>query len=336
MSFARPELLHLLHARAHVGLALIIQVRMRDSAMRRFVSPEMIERLAGRASGGAVFTKALFLLLGACCMLVALAGPRFGSHYEEVSRKGVDIMVAVDTSASMLVEDVSPNRLERAKREVYDLLRVISGDRIGLVAFSGAAYIQCPLTLDYAAIEMFVGQLAQDIVPVAGTDIGAAIETALSGFDAGSRTDKVIILITDGEDNEGRGLSAARKASEQGVKIFVFGIGEASGEPVPLSNGSGGFRKDDNDRIVVSRLDEEGLRRIAQTTGGEYVKALSGDLDLDLLYFSGIKKSTVETELSSRKVKVYHERFQIFVFAAFCLLLLEGVLNERRPAGFKA
>ncbi|HOO47284.1 MAG TPA: VWA domain-containing protein, partial [Deltaproteobacteria bacterium] len=222
------------------------------------------------------------------------------------------------------------------KREVYDLLHVIRGDRIGLVAFSGAAYVQCPLTLDYAAIEMFLGQLAEDLVPVPGTDLGAAIETALSGFEAESNTDRVIILITDGEDNEGRGLSAAEKAAEQGVKIFVFGIGETSGEPVPSTNGTGGFRKDDNDRIVVSRLDEEGLRRIAQTTGGEYVKAVSGDLDLDQLYFSGIKTSTVEAELSSRKVKVYHERFQIFVFAAFCLLLLEGVLSERRHAGMKA
>ena len=237
MSFARPELLHLLILVPIVGLALIMQIRMRGRAMRRFADPGLIERLAGRPSGGTVFTKALFFLLGLCCMLVALAGPRFGSHYEEVSRKGVDIMVAVDTSASMLVEDVSPNRLERAKREVYDLLHVIRGDRIGLVAFSGAAYVQCPLTLDYAAIEMFLGQLAEDLVPVPGTDLGAAIETALSGFEAESNTDRVIILITDGEDNEGRGLSVAQKAAELGVKIFVFGIGETSGEPVPSTHG---------------------------------------------------------------------------------------------------
>ncbi|HDH98529.1 MAG TPA: VWA domain-containing protein [Deltaproteobacteria bacterium] len=268
-------------------------------------------------------------------MVFALAGPRWGSHFQEVSQKGVDIMIAVDVSPSMLVEDIKPNRLERARREIMDFLKVVQGDRVGLVAFSGAAFIQCPLTLDYAALEMFLNALQPDLIPVPGTDLGAAIKIALSSFDFKAETDKVILLITDGEDNEDRGLEAAREAEENGIKIFVFGMGETSGGPIPAGGGKGGFKKDKDGKLILSRLNENDLRKIASMAGGTYVRSVAGDLDLDVLYFEGIKSRTEAKTLKSGKIRIFEERFMFFVLAAFLFLLVEGSISERPYRGSK-
>jgi Ca-activated chloride channel family protein len=202
---------------------------------------------------------------------------------------------------------------------------------VGLVAFSGAAFVQCPLTLDYGALQMFLTSLQPDLVPVPGTDLGAAIETGLSSFDYTSETDKVILLITDGEDNEGRGLEAARSSAAKGIKVFIFGMGETAGGPVPESEGKGGFKKDREGKLILSKLDEEELSKIASLTGGVYVRSVAGDLDLDVLYFDGIKSRTEAQTLKSGKIKVYEERFALFVLAAFLLLIFEDLVRERRP-----
>lgn len=323
-------ILHFLWILPLLIVAIIIGNRQKKKAMERFADKDLLIRLTGKEEKGKGFLKGLLLFISFGLILIALAGPRWGSHYQEVSQKGVDIMILADVSPSMLVEDVNPNRLERAKREILDLLRVLQGDRIGLVAFSGAAFIQCPLTLDYAALQMFLDALEPDLVPIPGTDIGAAIETGISSFDINTETEKVIILITDGEDNENRGLEAARKASEKGVKIFVFGMGETSGGPIPAGNGKGGFKKDDEGKLILSKLDEENLKRIASLTGGIYIRSIAGDLDLDVLYFDGIKSRTEDQTLKSGKIKVYEERFAIFVTAGLILLLLEGLIYDRR------
>ena len=326
MTFARFWVLNFLWLVPLGALALIFYNRQRKRAMEGFADPELLVRLTGKERKGKAFLQGLLMLGALGLMLFALAGPRWGSHYQEVSQKGVDIMILVDVSPSMLVEDIEPNRLERARREILDFLRVVQGDRVGLVAFSGAAYVQCPLTLDYGALQMFLDALQPDLIPVPGTDLGAAVETGLSSFDYASETDKVILLITDGEDNENRGLEAAGKAAEKGVKIFVFGMGEMSGGPIPASDGKGGFRKDEAGKLILSRLDEEGLREIAAMAGGTYVRSVAGDLDLDLLYFEGIKSRTEAVTLKSGKIKVYEERFTLFLLAAFLLLVVEGLI----------
>ena len=167
-------------------------------------------------------------------------------------------------------------------------------------------------------------------MPVPGTDLGSAVETALSSFDYTSDTDRVILLITDGEDNEAKGLDAARHAAKKDVKIFVFGIGDASGGPIPETDGGGGFKKDEDGKLILSKLDEANLRKIASLTGGTYVRSQAGDLDLDVLYFSGIKARTRDQTLKSGKIKVYEERFAVFLLAAFLLLAVEGLLGERK------
>jgi Ca-activated chloride channel family protein len=311
------------------AVVLVVQGRKKKRALQVFADPHLLDRLTALNHRGRRFIKALFLLLSLGLMLFALAGPRWGSHYEEVSQKGVDIMLLIDVSPSMLVEDVAPNRLERARREILDFIKVVQGDRVGLIAFAGAAFVQCPLTLDYAALEMFLSALQPDLIPVPGTDLGAAIDMGIAAFDEESATDKVILLITDGEDNENQGLKAARQAAAKGVKIFVFGIGDVGGGPIPELDGSGGFKKDPQGKLILSKLEEEGLREIASLTGGTYVRSVAGDLDLDVLYFDGIKSQTRAQELKSGKIMVYEERFPLFVLAAFILLLIEGFIDEK-------
>jgi len=330
MTFGNLWILHLLWLLPLTAVALIVHYRQRKRAMMRFADEQLLLMLTGRELKGRRFVKGMLFLGGVALMIFALAGPRWGTHFQEVTQKGVDIMILVDVSPSMLVEDIKPNRLERARREILDFLRVVQGDRVGLVAFAGAAYVQCPLTLDYGALQMFLDALQPDLIPVPGTDLGAAIDTALSAYDFKAATDKVMLLITDGEDNEKRGIEVARRAADKGVKIFVFGMGDPSGGPIPSGKGQGGFRKDEEGRMILSKLDEEGLKDIASTTGGTYVRSVAGDLDLDILYFEGIKARTEAKTLKSGKIKVYEERFTIFLLAAFLFLLLEGLIPERR------
>lgn len=335
MTFANGWILHFLWAMPLIAFVLMVQHRRRQRAMGRFAEQTLLKRLTPEDHKGKRFLKALLLLFALGTLIFALAGPRWGSRYQEVSRKGVDIMVLVDVSRSMMVEDVKPNRLERATREIIDFLKVVEGDRVGLTAFAGAAFVQCPLTLDYAALEMFLNVLQPGIIPVPGTDLGTAIETGLTAFDAKDETDKVMLLITDGEDNENRGLETARKAADQGIKIFVFGIGDPSGGPIPAGQDQGGFKKDKNGNLVLSKLDEKTLQDIAMETGGGYVRSMAGDLDLDILYFDGIKQKTEAQTLKSGKIKVYEEHFNLFILTAFFLLLFEELLDGKRRANTK-
>lgn len=332
MTFANSWALHFLWAIPLIAFVLMVQHRRRQRALVRFAEQTLLKRLTPEDHKGKRFVKALLLLFALGTLIFALAGPRWGSHYQEVSRKGVDIMMLVDVSRSMMVEDVQPNRLERATREIIDFLKVVEGDRVGLTVFAGTAFVQCPLTLDYAALEMFLNVLKPGSIPVPGTDLGTAIETGLSAFDATVETDKVMLLITDGEDNENRGLQAARKAADQGTKIFVFGMGDPSGGPIPAGNGQGGFKKDKSGNLVLSRLDEKTLQDIASESGGGYVRSMAGDLDLDILYFDGIKQKTQAQTLKSGKIKVYEEHFNLFVLAAFLLLVFEELLDKKRRA----
>jgi len=328
MTLANLWILHFLWLIPLLALALLVNGRQKKRALEKFADQELLYRLTGIEQPGKRFLKRLLLLASLALILFALSGPRWGSHYQEVSQKGVEIMVLVDVSPSMLVKDIKPNRLERARREILDFLRVVQGDKVGLVAFSGAAFVQCPLTLDYAALEMFLSGLQADLLPVPGTDLGAAIETGLSAFDFQSETDKAMLLITDGEDHEGKGREAAQKAAAKGVKIFIFGLGETAGGPVPGGDGKGGFKKDREGKLILSKLNEEGLREIASITGGAYARSVAGDLDLDILYFEGIKSKTEAQALKSGKIKVYEDRFPVFVFIAFVLLLLEDLIPE--------
>ena len=244
-------------------IAFIVHVyRIKARLLRRFVSTEMVERLTRGISRRRQLAKAGLILIGLAACLVALAEIKYGFVWEDVKREGVDIVVTLDVSDSMLVEDAESggrlSRLERAKREIADLLSLLEGDRIGLVAFAGTAFVECPLTLDYGAAEIFLDALDTDLIPVKGTDLEQAIDTALSAFDGGANNSQAIILITDGEDHSERALASAERAKVAGVRIFTIGIGRDEGAPIPLSRG--GFRRDSQGEMILSRLDGQDTR----------------------------------------------------------------------------
>jgi len=304
---------------------ILFENRKKKVTLRVFADAELLQSLTGQVKKGILFLKGLFFVIALIFLILASAGPRWGSYYQDVQRKGVDILFLLDVSYSMQAQDIKPDRLERAKREITDFLKIAEGDRVGLVLFAGDAFVQSPLTLDYDAVSMFLGSVTVDTLPVPGTDLGNGIKTALDAFDFKSATDKVIVVITDGEDNEGRGLQQAEKAMEKGVKIFVYGMGDPSGAPIP--DKTGGFKKEKDGNLILSKLNEKDLRKISEAADGRYVRSVTGDLDLDRLYFEGIKEKTEAKELESGKIKVFEERFYIFTGLAILFLVIEGILG---------
>ena len=272
-------------------------------------------------------TKAVFSILAVFFMILALAQPRWGYEWKELTQEGVDIIVALDVSTSMLAEDIKPNRLSRAKRKISDLLEMLDGDRIGLVAFAGTAFVQCPLTLDYSAAKLFLNATDTDLISAQGTALADAIRKSVSAFRTVDDKSKAVILITDGENHSGNPLKAAQWAAEQGIKIFTIGIGKDSGAPIPDT--AGGFKKDAEGEIVLTRLDETILKKVALETGGAYVRSVTGDLDLNKIYLENIKPKIEKKALKSQRRKLWTERFQWSIFLALACLLIEFLIREK-------
>ncbi len=303
--------------------------------LRRFASPQLLARLTAGVSRPRQYFKAILVLLGLVAIVLALAEPKYGFIWEEVKREGVDIVVALDVSDSMLVEDAESagrlSRLERAKREIADLLGLLQGDRIGLVAFAGISFVECPLTLDYGAAEIFLDTLDTDLIPVKGTNLAEAIRVSLDAFEGAANSSQAIILITDGEDHSGEALQAAQEAKIAGVRIFTIGIGRDEGAPIP--GPGGGFRRDRRGEIVLSRLDEPTLQKIALETGGRYVRSVTGDLDLEQIYSQGIKAVLEDQELGSKRRQRWEERYQWLVAMALFFLMVESLISPRLRRG---
>jgi Ca-activated chloride channel family protein len=230
----------------------------------------------------------------------------------------------------MLAKDIKPNRLERAKRKISDLLDRLEGDRIGLVAFAGTAFVQCPLTLDYAAAKIFLSAIDTQLIPVQGTAIGNAITTATKAFRTQDKKSKALILITDGEDQTGQTLAATKAAKAQGVKIYAIGIGGKMGTPLPNPSIEGGFRKNQQGEVILSKLDETTLQKIALDTGGSYVRSVTGDIDIKTIYNDQIKQHIEKKELKSARRKIWQERFQWFIFIGIFFIIIESCLTERK------
>jgi len=304
--------------------------RKRDKMLALFCGKELVGELVPDFKKGRRLIKALLIMLGIMLGIIALTRPQWGFHWEEIKRVGVDVMVAIDVSESMLAEDVKPNRLERAKREVIDLIEMLEGDRIGLIAFAGTSFVQCPLTLDYGACKMFLDYIDTDLIPVPGTAIAEVIRTSLKSFSKRERKSKALILITDGEDHEGEPIDAAKEAKKEGIKIFTIGVGREGGAPIPLKDGSGGFKKDRKGDMVITHLDEITLQKIALETGGSYVRSVTGDMDLDKIYQEGIKQHVEQKQLKSTRKRRWEERFQWFIFFALLFVSVEFFVSERR------
>ncbi len=327
IGFRHAGLLWLLWLLRPLGGLLWFAARSRRAALLRFADADLLGKLAPPVTSGRAILRVLLLSLSFTGLLFALAGPTWGFHWEDVRRRGVDLVVALDLSRSMLAEDTKPNRLTAAKREIRDLIELVRGDRMGLVAFAGTAFVQCPLTLDYHAFELFLDKMDPNWVPVGGTDLAAAVRTSIAAFPQNERSGRAVLLITDGEDHSGELPAAAEEARKQGVHVFVVGIGAAEGAPIP--DGRGGFVKD-NGKVVLSRLDEPALKELALTTDGTYVASVAGDLDLRTIYLQDIKGTLEARELASSRERREEDRFQWALLPALLLLVLEGLTGPPR------
>ena len=332
MEFGSLNYLFLLWIVPVMVVFYLFAFRKRDKLLTLFCGKELVGKLVPDFKRGRRGVKASLILLGIIFGIVALTQPQWGFHWEEIKRVGVDIIVAIDVSESMLAADVKPNRLERAKREVYDLIEMLEGDRIGLIAFAGTSFVQCPLTLDYGACKMFLDYIDTDLIPVPGTALADVIRTAIKSFSQRERKSKALILITDGEDHEGEPLDAAKEAKKEGIKIFPIGVGQEGGAPIPLKDGSGGFKKDRQGDMIITHLDETTLQKIALETGGSYVRSVTGDMDLDKIYKEGIKQHLEEKQLKSTRQRRWEQRFQWFIFCALFFICIEFFIIERKTA----
>ena len=329
--FANIEYLYALAVVPVMVLVYVMFARFRATAVARFGNALMLERLAEEASRSKRLAKFVILLAAVTCLLVALANPRIGTRLEDVKQEGVDIFIALDVSLSMKSEDIKPNRLEKAKFEIRNLVGRLGGDRIGLIIFAGEAFTQFPLTTDYSAANMFLDIIDVDAVPVPGTDIGSAIERAVESFDFEETTTKVLVIITDGENTEGDVFDAAEEAAKKGVLIYTIGLGSPTGSPIPVYNAAGqqvDFKRDRGGAVVISKLDEASLEKLASIGGGKYFRGTNAQDELDEIYknINALQKK----EFGVKQFTDYEDRFQFFLVPAILLLLAEVLITENR------
>lgn len=301
--------------------------RQRKKWMRNFADAEFWPKLMPLTKLGRRIAKQMLWLLALLSFIVALAEPRWGYHFEDVVRKGVDIFLLVDISNSMMAEDIKPNRLERAKRKIYDLLKMSQGDRIGLIIFAGRAVVLTPLTLDYQAIHQFLESISPDLIPIQGTDLTGAISLALKSF-KDPKSQKALLTFTDGEDQSSDLNKLITNLKEQKIPLYILGFGTTEGAPIPLPKGEGGFKRDDAGNLVISKLEEKSLMKLASETGGEYVRSVTSDEDLNELYAKGLKGAMSGSEIKSSKKRVYESRFQWPLGAGFLFLFLSYLISE--------
>ena len=331
MRFGDPLYFYLFWCLVPLIFFMVWGMRKKQQLTLKFCGNPLLSKLVHPGVDKRHRRKTIFVVLAILFLILALTRPRWGYQWEDLHQRGVDVIVALDVSSSMLAEDIKPNRLERAKRKISDLLDMMEGDRIGLVAFAGTSFVQCPLTLDYGAARLFLSAIDTQLIPVQGTALGNAIKTSVKAFRSQEKKSKALILITDGEDQTGKALSAAKLAGDQGVKIYTIGIGGEIGAPLPNSSGAGGFRKNQQGEVILSKLDETTLQQIALETGGSYVRSVTGDIDLNTIYKDQIKKHIEKKELKSERRKIWQERFQWFIFIALIFLVAETCLSEKRP-----
>ncbi|MDK9705464.1 MAG: VWA domain-containing protein [Desulforhopalus sp.] len=313
------------------GLVLYFrsQERQRQAALEKFVAHQLIGRLTGNISPTRRLIKKSLIVLAVLFCFVALARPQFGHHWVEVQRKGIDLLFALDTSKSMLAEDIKPNRLQRATLAIQDFVRKGEGDRVGLMPFAGTAYLMCPLTIDYEAFIDSLTAVNTDLIPLGGTNIAAVIERAGQTL-KNAANHKILIILTDGENLQGDALQAAETAAKDGLTIYTVGVGTSQGELIPIKGDKGqGFITDTAGNFVTSKLDAASLGQIAEKTGGIYVPLGSAGEGLETIYQKKLSLIPKDT-MAERRHKVPIERFEWPLAMAALLLLIERLIGERK------
>jgi len=331
LRYENSEYLFLLVLIPIIIILFVMAIRWRKRAIDKFGESHMVFKLMPMASFTKLRLKFILFSFSIAFIIIGLANPQIGSKMEEVKREGVDLMIAIDLSNSMLAEDLQPNRLMRAKQSISRLIDRLDGDRIGLVVFAGDAYVQLPITTDYSAAKLFLSTINTDIIPTQGTAIGKAIELSINSFDVSNDQNKAIIIITDGENHEDDAIQKAKDAEDMGIFVHTIGMGSAEGGPIPIKNRYGSitsYQKDNSDNTVITKLNEEMLKEIAASGGGSYIRANSTQSSLNAL-FKEINKME-KKEIGSKVFTDYKDRFQWFLGIALLLLIIESLLRNTK------
>ncbi len=331
MRFAEPFYgILLIGALAGLGVFFYLCARLRARSYRRFADPALLTVLLSAFDARRRRLKQGMIVAAVSFGFLALMRPQWGFQWQEVKGQGLDIIIALDTSKSMLSQDILPSRLQRSKLAVADFVSTLRGDRIGLVAFSGEAFLQCPLTVDYAGFLLALDDISVETIPRGGTSLARAIQEAIRGFRAQEAPSKILVLITDGDDREGDALRAAEEAKRQGIIICCIGVGSGQGELIPLSGGEeGSFLKDRRGSVVKTRLNEELLQQLAMRTAGMYVRASGREFGLKTVYDQKLSRMQ-KREFEGKMHQQYHERFQLPLLCALFFLCLEPLIHERK------
>jgi len=328
--FENPEYLYGLFAIPFLIAIFWYAGRTRKRAINNFAESSLQKVILPTYSKAKNRIKLILLISAFAFLIVAAADPQIGTKVQEVKQEGIDVYIDLDVSLSMTAQDIKPSRLQRAKFQIASLIKKLNGDRIGLIVFAGAAYVQFPLTTDYSAANLFLSAVDVHSVPQPGTAIADAINLSVKSFDLKSNTKKTIIIITDGEDHQGDINKAIKNAVTNDIKIYTIGLGSPDGVPIPIYDASGnkiGLKKDRNGEIVLTKLDEITLQEIAKKGNGKYYRAVNNQNELDDIYqdLSSIKK----TEFGVRKVTDYEDRFYYFLSPAILLLLIEFFMTNK-------
>ncbi len=328
--FAHPEYLNALYLLPVLIIIFWLLYKNKNRLLEKFADKELHSVIVSSFSNVKNYFKFGVIIVALVSLILAAANPQVGTKLQEVKQTGIDVFILLDVSRSMTAEDIKPNRLEKAKYQISNLIRKLQGDRIGLIIFAGKAYIQFPLTTDYSAAGLFLSAVDVNSVPYPGTAINSAINLAVESFDS-SATSKVIIAITDGEDHAGDVMDAVNEAVAKDIKIYTIGLGSTGGVPIPMYNRRGdmiGFKKDNEGNTVLTKLDEAGLKQIAAAGSGKYFRGNNYEDYLDKIYndLSELKKS----EFGVKKVTDYEDRFYYFLIPAIFLLIIELFISEKK------
>jgi Ca-activated chloride channel family protein len=328
--FAHPLYLYLLLVIPVFTILFILSRINRTRALRKFGDHSLIAQLMPSVSSSRPLIKFILWMLALAFIITALAQPQFGSKLLTSKRKGVELIIALDVSNSMMAEDIKPNRLERAKRAIAKLTERLRDDKLGLIVFAGQAYVQLPITTDYVSAKLFLDAINTSSVPVQGTAIGAAIEMATRSFSPNFAGSKAVIVITDGENHEDDAVGTAKKAVEKKIIVHTIGMGLPQGAPIPISSAEGNkdFMKDKSNNVIVTKLDEPMLTKIATAGGGTYIRANNTEVGLNNL-FNEIEKME-KSEMDLREYSEYNDQFPLFLFLALIMILFDFMILDRK------
>jgi Ca-activated chloride channel family protein len=335
LKFEHIKFLYLLLALLPLTSLFIWYVWWRKNAFTRLGDLALIQKLSPDRPRIKFVFKYILLFLAFASLVIAIANPQIGTRYEKVKRTGVDVMIALDVSKSMLAEDIKPNRLDRSKEFISRFIERLQSDRIGLIVFAGKAYLQMPITIDYSAAKLFLRNINTDMVPTQGTAIAEAIQLSMNAFNAEDKKHKVLVIITDGENHEGNVLEMAEQATEQGIVIYTIGVGSPKGAPIPsYRNGiQADFKRDNAGNIVLSKLNETALQQLSVKGDGKYFRLSTGTQEIDGIIneISGMEKKDFEESIFTD----YEDQFQYFILLSIVLLLIEFFISDRKSLWWK-